>query len=131
MTRILPSYWQRLENRLWRNLCCFLFYPTEASSASLQNEVLEIMGTPAPFPEREREPASSKAVIPEVVNETTAPTVHPTNDVGQPVPTEPAFEPIQAPISEANREATLQTVLPILEANEPVVPSVEKPPPET
>ncbi|XP_005699566.1 PREDICTED: glycerophosphodiester phosphodiesterase domain-containing protein 4-like [Capra hircus] len=104
---------------------------TEASSASLQNEVLEIMGTPAPFPEREREPASSKAVIPEVVNETTAPTVHPTNDVGQPVPTEPAFEPIQAPISEANREATLQTVLPILEANEPVVPSVEKPPPET
>ncbi|KAM7226629.1 hypothetical protein CapIbe_022774 [Capra ibex] len=104
---------------------------TEASSASLQNEVLEIMGTPAPFPEREREPASSKAVIPEVVNETTAPTVHPTNDVGQPVPTEPAFEPIQAPISEANREATLQTVLPILEANEPAVPSVEKPPPET
>ncbi|XDB65707.1 hypothetical protein AB1E18_019016 [Capra hircus] len=104
---------------------------TEASSASLQNEVLEIMGTPAPFPEREREPASSKAVIPEVVNETTAPTMHPTNDVGQPVPTEPAFEPIQAPISEANREATLQTVLPILEANEPAVPSVEKPPPET
>uniref|UniRef100_A0AC11D0Q9 Uncharacterized protein n=1 Tax=Ovis aries TaxID=9940 RepID=A0AC11D0Q9_SHEEP len=104
---------------------------TEASSASLQNEVLEIMGTPAPFPERERETASSKAVIPEVVNETTAPTMHPTNDVGQPVPTEPAFEPIQAPISEANREATLQTVLPILEANEPAVPSVEKPPPET
>ncbi|XP_052518344.1 glycerophosphodiester phosphodiesterase domain-containing protein 4-like [Budorcas taxicolor] len=103
----------------------------EASSASLQNEVLEIMGTPAPFPEREREPASSKAVIPEVVKETTAPTVHPTNDVGQPVPTEPAFEPTQAPISEANREATLQTVLPILEANEPAVPSVEKPPPET
>ena len=96
MTRILPSYWQRLENRLWRNLCCFLFYPTEASSASLQNEVLEIMGTPAPFPEREREPASSKAVIPEVVNETTAPTVHPTNDVGQPVPTEPA--PLPAPL---------------------------------
>ncbi|XP_040112482.1 glycerophosphodiester phosphodiesterase domain-containing protein 4-like [Oryx dammah] len=104
---------------------------TEASSASLQNEVLEIMSTPAPFPEREREPPSSKAVIPEVVNETTVPTVHPTDDVGQPVPTEPAFEPIQAPISEANREATLQAVLPISEANELAVPSVEKPPPET
>lgn len=60
---------------------------------------------------------------------TTAPTMHPTNDVGTCVPTEPAFEPIQAPISKpTERLFTLQTVLPILEANEPAVPSVEKPP---
>ncbi|ELR55530.1 hypothetical protein M91_03808, partial [Bos mutus] len=77
----------------------------------------------------EMEYPDSEVIIPEVVNETTAPTMHPTDDVGQPVPTEPAFEPIQAPTSETNREATLKIVLLTLEANEPTVPFTEKPPP--
>ncbi|XP_061015660.1 glycerophosphodiester phosphodiesterase domain-containing protein 4-like [Dama dama] len=67
---------------------------TEASSASLQNEVLETSGITGLSPERQREPPSSKPVIPEVVHETTIATVHPADDVGPPVPTEPAFEPI-------------------------------------
>ena len=81
-------------------MCWFLFYPTETPSTSLHDEVLEVVEIPGLLTK-----SDSEVIIPEVVNETTAPTVYPTDDVGQPVPTEPAFEPIQAPTSEANREA--------------------------
>ena len=103
----------------------------ETPSASLRDEVLEVVEIPGLLIKSEMEYPDSEVIIPEVVNETTAPTMHPTDNVGQPVPTEPALEPIQAPTSETNREVTLKTVLLTLEANEPTVPSVEKPPPET
>ena len=130
MIRILSHDGQRLEKQLEKNLCCFLFCPTETPSVSLHDEVLEVVEIPGLLTKSKRKYPDSEVITPEVVKETTAPTMSSTDDVGQPVSTGPAFEPIQAPTSEANREATFQTVLPTLEANEPTVPSVEKPPPE-
>ncbi|XP_069422695.1 glycerophosphodiester phosphodiesterase domain-containing protein 4-like [Ovis canadensis] len=120
---IFHFYWKR-ESQSEKILHGITSY-TETPSTSLHDEVLEVVEIPGLLTK-----SDSEVIISEVVNETTAPTVYPTDDVGQLVPTEPAFEPIQAPTSEANREATLQTVLLTLEANEPTVPFVEKPPPE-
>ncbi|KAM9764320.1 glycerophosphodiester phosphodiesterase domain-containing protein 4-like [Dama dama] len=82
---------------------------TETPSVSLNDEVLEVVEIPGLLTKSKMKYPDSEVIIPEVVKETTAPTMHPTDDDGQPVPTGPAFEPIQAPTSEANREATLQT----------------------
>ncbi|KAI4561619.1 hypothetical protein MJG53_016673 [Ovis ammon polii x Ovis aries] len=120
---VFHFYWKR-ESQSEKILHGITSY-TETPSTSLHDEVLEVVEIPGLLTK-----SDSEVIISEVVNETTAPTVYPTDDVGQLVPTEPAFEPIQAPTSEANREATLQTVLLTLEANEPTVPFVEKPPPE-
>nr|XP_005897004.1 PREDICTED: glycerophosphodiester phosphodiesterase domain-containing protein 4 [Bos mutus] len=126
---IFHFYWRR-ESQSEKILHGITSY-TETPSASLRDEVLEVVEIPGLLIKSEMEYPDSEVIIPEVVNETTAPTMHPTDDVGQPVPTEPAFEPIQAPTSETNREATLKIVLLTLEANEPTVPFTEKPPPET
>ncbi|XP_043308725.1 glycerophosphodiester phosphodiesterase domain-containing protein 4-like [Cervus elaphus] len=107
---ILHFYWRR-ESQSEKILHGITSY-TETPSVSLNDEVLEVVEIPGLLTKSKMKYPDSEVIIPEVVKETTAPTMHPTDDDGQPVPTGPAFEPIQAPTSEANREATLQTVLP-------------------
>ncbi|CAN0319209.1 unnamed protein product [Rangifer tarandus platyrhynchus] len=89
---ILHFYWKR-ESQSEKILHGITSY-TETPSVSLHDEVLEVVEIPGLLTKSIRKYPDSEVIIPEVVKETTAPTMHPTDDVGQPVPTGPAFEPI-------------------------------------